>query len=217
MRWAAVVACVSVFGALLASRRLFRELPVATSYLLPPVLLCVGALDWSLWSGMEVALLLGLWSLAIVAWDDLRRASGQVGARYGEAALLGATGLLLCATRPESIGALGVLVVTALWDYRREKPTRLLSMAGLALVPALGLLVGHAFANHALTGDSTAAGALVKLEMHHPLTDRKSRLLPPTPGLPARRFSSMMEERREPVSDDFDIPSGPAAEAQSGL
>ena len=73
MRWAAVVACVSVFGLLLALRRFFDELPRATSYLLPPVLLCVGALDWSLWSGMEVALFLGLWSLAVVAWDDLRK------------------------------------------------------------------------------------------------------------------------------------------------
>jgi hypothetical protein len=41
------------------------------------------------------------------------------------------------------------------------------------------------------------------------LTDGKSRLLPPTPGLPARRFSSMVEERREPTSDDFDIPQDP--------
>jgi hypothetical protein len=41
------------------------------------------------------------------------------------------------------------------------------------------------------------------------LTDGKSRLLPPTPGLPARRFSSMVEERREPASDDFDTPQDP--------
>jgi hypothetical protein len=41
------------------------------------------------------------------------------------------------------------------------------------------------------------------------LTDGKSRLLPPTPGRRARRFSSMVEERREPASDDFDIPQDP--------
>lgn len=172
MHWAAVVACVSVFGALLALRRLFRDLPIMTSYLLPPLLLCVGVLDWSLWSGMEIALLLGLWSLAIVAWDDLSRAGSQVGARHAEAALLGVAGLLMCATRPESIGALGVLAVTALWDYRHEKPTRLLGMTGLTLGPALLLLVAHAAANRALTGESTAAGALVKLELHHPYLTR---------------------------------------------
>jgi hypothetical protein len=41
------------------------------------------------------------------------------------------------------------------------------------------------------------------------LTNSNPRLWPPTPGLPARRFSSMVEERREPVSDDFDIPQDP--------
>src|SRR5436190_3118793 len=38
MLWAAVVACISVFGSMLALRRLFGELPRAASYLLPPVL-----------------------------------------------------------------------------------------------------------------------------------------------------------------------------------
>ncbi|HEY6081613.1 MAG TPA: hypothetical protein VIW29_22515 [Polyangiaceae bacterium] len=172
MRWAAVVACVSVFGSLLALRRLFGELPKATSYLLPPVLLCVGALDWSLWSGMEVALLLGLWSLAIVAWDDLRRKSADEDSPLAAAALLGAAGLLVCATRPEGIGALGVLALTALWDFRRRKPAQLLVMGALILIPALCLLVTHAVANKLLTGDSTAAGALVKLEAHHPYLAR---------------------------------------------
>ena len=52
MIWAAVVACVSVFGGLLALRRLFRGLPKLTDYLLPPLLLSVGALDCSFWSGI---------------------------------------------------------------------------------------------------------------------------------------------------------------------
>ena len=171
MHWAAVVACVCVFGALLALRRLSKPLPVAASYLLPPVLLCIGALDWSLWSGMEVALFLGLWALSVVAWDDLR--DGLIsGPRYGLSALLGAAGLLMCATRPEGIGALFVLTITALWDFRRQKPSSLALMAALALSPALLLLMAHGLANRLLTGDSTAAGALVKLEMHHPYLTR---------------------------------------------
>jgi hypothetical protein len=171
MHWAAVVACVCVFGSLLALRRLLKPLPVSTSYLLPPVLLCIGALDWSLWSGMEVALFLGLWSLAVIAWDDLR--SGAIdGPRYGCAAALGAAGLLMCATRPEGIGALGVLTFGALWDFRRQKPVSVLGMAALALGPALLLLMAHGLANRLMTGDSTAAGALVKLEMHHPYLTR---------------------------------------------
>ena len=172
MQWAAVVACVSVFGSLLALRRLFRGLPRWTSYFLPPVLLSVGALDWSLWSGMEVALFLGLWSLSIVAWDDLRAALGSEGKPLTSAALFGVCGLLVCATRPEGIGALFVLVGAALWDYRRQPPLRLLLLAALALAPACAVLVGHGIANRWLTGDSTAAGALVKLEMHHPYLTR---------------------------------------------
>lgn len=171
MAWAAVVACVCVFGALLALRRLFRGLPLATSYLLPPVLLSVGALDWSLWSGMEVALFLGLWSVAIIAWDDWSN-EPALGHPSSKAALLGVAGLLVCATRPEGIGALSVLVATALWRRRGEAPRRLALMTVLSLAPAGCVLVAHAFANRLLTGDSTAAGALVKLEMHHPYLTR---------------------------------------------
>jgi hypothetical protein len=172
MRWAAVVACVCVFGSLLALRRLFNELPKATSYLLPPVLLCVGALDWSLWSGMEVALFLGLWALAVIAWDDLRQKARTGESALGAAALLGVAGLLVCATRPEGIGALGVLTLTALWDFRKRKPLQLVVMLALSLAPAFCLLISHAIANRLLTGDSTAAGALVKLEAHHPYLTR---------------------------------------------
>lgn len=172
MQWAAVVACVCVFGTLLSLRRLFRNLPRATSYLLPPVFLCVGALNWSLWSGMEVALFLGLWSLAIVAWDDLCLAATQERTPLAAAALLGFSGLLTCATRPEGIGALFVLGATALWAHRRRAPVQLLFLLALALAPGCAVLVTHGLANRLLTGDSTAAGALVKLEMHHPYLTR---------------------------------------------
>lgn len=176
MLWAALIACVSVFGTLLALRRLFTRLPRATSYLLPPVLLSVGALDWSLWSGMEVALFVALWSLAVVAWDDLRHRASSEQNPTAAAALLGVAGLLMCGTRPEGIGALFVLTVTALWDHRQRAPLRWLGLAALAFAPACALLVAHGVANRVLTGDSTAAGALVKLEMHHPYLSRQAVL-----------------------------------------
>ena len=172
MQWAAIVACVCVFGTLLSLRRLWRGLPRATSYLLPPVFLCVGALDWSLWSGMEVALFLGLWSLSIVAWDDLCLAADGTRVAIAPAALLGLSGLLVCATRPEGIGALFVLAATALWKHRKRGLVALGLLAALAVTPACLVLLGHGLANRLLTGDSTAAGALVKLEMHHPYLTR---------------------------------------------
>src|SRR5262245_33583102 len=82
--WAGVVAAVSVFATLLAARALFfhagRTKPDAdgwarlSSFLLPPMLLGVGALDWSFWSGMEVALFVALWALALVAYLGVERA-----------------------------------------------------------------------------------------------------------------------------------------------
>ena len=89
---AAIVACVGTFGLLLGARRLTRELPRAASYLLPFGLLSVGALNWSLFSGMEVALFLGLWALAYVAYDDLQLYDGTDNERdvLRRAALLGA-------------------------------------------------------------------------------------------------------------------------------
>src|SRR4051794_36648264 len=110
MKWAAIVACVCVFGTLLAARRLFIEdsrddWGRVSSYLLPPILLGVGALDWSLWSGMEVAFFLATWAIALVAWLALERdANVFVGSRrwMRNSWLLGLAGALLVTTRPEA-------------------------------------------------------------------------------------------------------------------
>ena len=77
----------------------------------------------------------------------------------------------MCSTRPEAIGALGVLTTTALWDSRRQPKTLVLPSL-LALGPALLLLVAHGVANRAFTSESSAAGALVKLELYHPYLTR---------------------------------------------
>ncbi|HKO52493.1 MAG TPA: hypothetical protein VJV79_32520 [Polyangiaceae bacterium] len=169
MAWAAVVACVSVFALLVAARRLCVGLPRAVTYLLPPGVLCVGALDWSLFSGMEVALFLALWSGAVIAWDDLSQAAAKPEAKlYPAAALLGAWGATVVATRPEGAAALLVLAGSAIWLARARGAREVLKLLLLAGTPALCVLVAHGLANRLLTGESTAAGALVKLEMNHP-------------------------------------------------
>jgi len=169
MAWAAVVACVSVFSLLVAARRLCEGLPRAASYLLPPCVLCVGALDWSLFSGMEVALFLALWGGAVIAWDDLSRlASEPLVSLSKPAALLGAWGASIVATRPEGGAALLVLAVSAIWRARARGPREVLKLLLLAGAPAFAVLLAHGLANRILTGESTAAGALVKLEMNHP-------------------------------------------------
>src|SRR6266566_5564102 len=67
MIWAGIVACVSVFGLLLAARELFANLSAPAKYAAPLALFSIGALDWSLFSGMEVAFFLGVWGGALAS------------------------------------------------------------------------------------------------------------------------------------------------------
>ncbi len=169
MVWAGVVACVSVFATLLAARRMFRELPWWASYGAPVALLGIGALSWSLFSGMEVALFLALWGLLLIAWDVLVLAARERRATRGHALGLGLAGLLVVATRPEAASLIAVLGISAAWAVFRSSGLRggLLTLI-LTGTPGALVIIGHSVANHVLTGSSTAAGALVKLEMHHP-------------------------------------------------
>ncbi len=174
MLWAGIVACTCVFGLLLAARRLFRNLPVWTSYCLPPVVLSVGALDWTLYSGMEVSLLMGVWSLALIAWDDLLETleAGSARARprlWRAAVVLGLAGAIIVLTRPEGVTAVAAFVLGAgaATLLKLGLPTAIGVAAASALPPTLVVLAQSA-ANQWLTGDSAAAGALAKLELHHP-------------------------------------------------
>lgn len=176
MVWAGIVACVSVLAFLLACRRLFRDLPRWTSYLVPPAILGIGVMNWSLFSGMEVAFFLALWGGALVSFDDLVR--GPPGLPPPQrlalpSLLLGFWGALLVATRPEAALPLAVLGLAAAASVRREHGgRRALGVLLAAGAPAAAVLIAHAVANRLLTGDSTAAGALVKLELHHPHLSR---------------------------------------------
>lgn len=170
MFWAALVACVSIFAALLAARRLFRSLPVWTSYLAPVALLSVGALDWSFFSGMEVAFFLGLWGLAFVLWDKIcQSATAMVPVRWSQLGALGISGALLVATRPEAVTTVAVLAVSILWVLRAQLNfVRTLRVLALVAGPGAIIQLGQAFANYIFTGEVSAAGAIAKLELHHP-------------------------------------------------
>ncbi len=177
MLWASLVACVSCLGFLIGVRRLFSGLPKWTAWLAPPAFLCVGALDWSLFSGMEVALFLGLWGAALVAWDDLMRAPElypTATKAWPGAARLGICGALLVATRPESALIVALFGCSAAYSVlkRQGRASGLVALVWCG-VPAFCVLLGQAITNKILTGDSTAAGALVKLEMHHPHLSRQ--------------------------------------------
>jgi hypothetical protein len=177
MVWAAIVAAVSVFGTLLVARRLFvagepRHRPDAAarplSYLLPPVLLGVGALDWSLWSGMEVSLFLATWALALLAFFALDRATTPRD-RARRAWVLGLSGAVMILTRPEAVTTIAVLGVAAVlprWS-RDGKGAHAAVLARVAL-PGVLVVVAQSIANRLFTGEWSANGALVKLAVNNP-------------------------------------------------
>ena len=176
MRWAALVACVSVFGTILAARRIFIEdehddWGRISSYLLPPVFLGVGACTWSLWSGMEVAFFLATWAIALVLWQHVEsdattaHASSQVAPR---AWWLGIAGGLLVTTRPEAAATIGIFGIAAALAHRRFGWQRMLGILVRIGLPGALLLAAQAFANRALTGEWSANGAIVKLAMNNP-------------------------------------------------
>lgn len=169
LHWTALVACVCTFATLLGARSLFEKLPEWTCLLAPPFLLAVGALNWTLFSGMEVALFLALWSLCAVVLLKLLDAIEKGTATRLLALSLGFASALLVAGRPEAaplVAVFGVWSAALWWKRGRLGP----ALWTLVLVGAPGAVVvlAHMAANKLLTGDAAAAGALAKLEMHHP-------------------------------------------------
>ncbi len=172
--WAAIVAAMCVFGVMLACRPLFRGR--LASYLLPPALLWLGALDWSLWSGMEVAFFLGTWAIALAAYNALERAhpTEEASRAWG----LGITGVLLVLTRPEAATTVLVFALVAAWGIRKRAGRRAATYA-LARIgaPSILTLVFQSVVNRALTGEFSANGAIVKLALNNPFLTAQEKLL----------------------------------------
>jgi hypothetical protein len=179
MRWAAILAMTCTFGTLLVARRIFeieRSMVMRIgSYLLPvTVVWGVGALAWSLWSGMEVAWFLATWAITLAAFLSLDRSPLQDWEEHvrGRAAWLGAAGALLVATRPEASIALAVFGVAAI--LRRRKRT--LSLLFLIGGPGIAVLLLQTLANRIFTGEWSQNGAIVKLASLSPFLTQKEKL-----------------------------------------
>ncbi|MGO8998245.1 MAG: hypothetical protein ACLQVI_33410 [Polyangiaceae bacterium] len=177
MVWAAIVAAVCVFGTLLAARRLFLQgeaeeralAPRLLSYLLPPLFLGVGALDWTLWSGMEVALFLAIWAVSLLAFLALDEAPPGTRKRRKRAWLLGVCGALMVITRPEAVTTIAVFgLACAVTRVRRGDLLATTAELGRIALPPLLVLALQSLANRAFTGEWSANGALVKLAINNP-------------------------------------------------
>lgn len=179
MRWAAIVAGLSVLWFFRQAGRLFAPLGRWTKYTLPVAVLSLGALDWSLASGMENAFHLGMLGLALGSVLRVERAlrprldhpesnPTSLRPRPGRAALFaGLACALLVITRPESIVWVGAFAVFIALRVPRATHSRVGLALGL-VVPSLLALVIQAIANRLLTGEWSQAGALTKLAIYHP-------------------------------------------------
>lgn len=174
MLWAAWIACLSVFAFFLASKALFEPLGRWAKYLMPPVVLSVGALNWSLWSGMENALHLGVWGLCLGAALSLighlpQGPSAEPKPIAGRALLLGFSGVLLYFTRPESAVCIAAFAIFTALSARRALGLRAAAITLVcASLPGVLALVLHSTANRVFTGEWSSAGAITKLALNHP-------------------------------------------------
>ena len=175
MHWAAIVACISCLAFFLAAGRLPLPMGRWAKYLIPPAVLSLGALDWSLFSGMENAFHLGIWGIALVPVLRLVRETkrGASPARDRRVAHLGwiagLTGALLYATRPESVVCVASFAIFAAIAVRRASGNRPAIHTVLRIgVPGAVAVVVQALANRAFTGEWSANGAIAKLAINNP-------------------------------------------------
>ena len=175
MHWAAIVACISCLGFFLAAGRLPLPMGRWAKYLIPPAVLSLGALDWSLFSGMENAFHLGVWGLALVPVLRLVRetkhdASPARDRRVAQLGwIAGLAGALLYATRPESVVCVASFAIFAAIAVRRASGNRPAIRTVLRIgVPGAVAVVVQALANRAFTGEWSANGAIAKLALNNP-------------------------------------------------
>ena len=160
--WAAVIAVAAVVD-LLCSLRIVAGKRAPLALALPLVVLAVPVLDWTLWSGMEVAVLgaaVGRAARALLAVEVAplsRRAAAQWRAGLWLAALP--------ALRPEAAALAGALAVAV--AHAAGRLPALPSLARAAAPTAI-LLAGQALVNRLLTGEAAAAGAVRKLVFTDP-------------------------------------------------
>ncbi|WP_437691634.1 hypothetical protein [Sorangium sp. So ce176] len=167
--FAALLACAALLDLCRSLRRLLEPRgPGAASsrwvaWVAPLFVVAVPLLDWSWFSGMEVALLGAVLGRALVA---VRRAELAPPARRPAAQRrAGLLVALLVATRPEAVALAAPLAVAVAHAAGSLSAAAALARASL---PTALLLGANAAANRAFTGEWGAAGAVRKLILSNP-------------------------------------------------
>ena len=181
MIWAAFVACWSVLVFLVGAGALVTDAlnagdtkqgPAARwiRFLIPPAVLSMGALDWTLFSGMENAFHLGVWGACMLLglWQTRATSDKQFMRR---AWVVGIAGALFVATRPESaicVAAMGFYLAFRAHVLGRRGWRTVLKLLVAIGVPGIVFLIGHGAVNRVLTGEWAANGSVAKLFINNP-------------------------------------------------
>jgi len=163
--WAALLACASLVATMWMLRRVINDVVPGShvSWLVAPLLLSSGTLDFACFSGMEVALF-AVVAGALVLAVERARAAGPI-ERSHRQWWVGVLGALLVLVRPES----AIVVAVATFTVARRIGTSS-AVAACARVASPGALatLGVAAANWLGTGETASAGALLKLLSSNP-------------------------------------------------
>lgn len=165
--WAAIVAVLGVASFVRSAQSLVRPLPRWLAGAVAVLLLSVGIVDWSLFSGMEVATFAAALGRTLLA---LARTRAPIDARGGLTRErsqwhLGAWGAALVLLRPEAGVLVAVFAIVAARGAARRSGLAAVVRSALPglLVTGLVLLV-----NRLATGTAQSAGAQLKLLSSNP-------------------------------------------------
>jgi hypothetical protein len=166
--WASMVAVLAVASFVRSAQTLARPCPRWLAAGVALLVLSMGIVDWSLFSGMEVATFAAALGQALVA---LLRTRAPMGAQRAgltrEAAQwrLGAWGAVLVLLRPEAGVLVGVFAILAARGAARRSGLAAVLRSALPGLVATALVLG---ANRLATGETQSAGAQLKLLSSNP-------------------------------------------------
>lgn len=165
--FAAAIAVACAVDLARSLRDLARGAPRWVTFLCAPLVIAWPLVDWSLFSGMEVALFAAVLGRALVS---VRRAEETLPHVRGRAQVRAGVWLaMLVAVRPEAAAlSFPLAVMTARGGGSLPGIASILRAGG----PTVVLLAAQAIANRSLTGEWSAAGAVRKLLFANPYISR---------------------------------------------
>ncbi len=170
--WAALVAIASVASLLCSVRRLVRPAPALLAWVLAAIPLSFGVVDWTLYSGMEMALFVAVLGRALVALRRLHAPDRGGPTREQRQWHLGAWGAALVLLRPEAAVIVAVLALGTARSVGRRSALAAMVRTSLGGAVATLAVLG---ANLLATGDARSAGAQLKLLSSNPYLSEVDR------------------------------------------